>query len=264
MIQRNNSHYLIIAKQWKIIPNFYLSEPYLELTEAKCYEQNNWIWIEEEGMYLFPPLPLSDAPIGEFPIMKIWSDFEMLGEFIVSNKFQSEFLDFEYVFNPSDFNNMEGKKWNVYRKNIRKWPRNHEKWSYNDVCLNEKEAHLLIGDWLIRKQQTVQDGELLARFAFFEPNENIHRKFLYSGDQLVAINAWDENWFHINFRVCMVQRDQPFLDEFTRYLFYIDSAIQSKKKLINDGGTLGNEGLERFKDKMNPIKKRKVYSWIIH
>jgi hypothetical protein len=26
-------------------------------------------------------------------------------------------------------------------------------------------------------------------------------------------------------------------------------------KFINDGGSLGNPGLERFKDKLNPIKK---------
>jgi hypothetical protein len=52
------------------------------------------------------------------------------------------------------------------------------------------------------------------------------------------------------------------LDEFVRYLFYTDREILSKNKFINDGGTVGNSGLERFKDKLNPFRKRKVYSYI--
>jgi len=81
-------------------------------------------------------------------------------------------------------------------------------------------------------------------------------------EQLMAINAWDENWEFINYRVCIVRQNEPFLDEFVRWLFYTDSQIQSSGKLVNDGGTLGSPGLERFKDKMNPYRKRITHSWI--
>ena len=78
----------------------------------------------------------------------------------------------------------------------------------------------------------------------------------------MAINAWDVNWKYINYRVCMVRENEPFLDEFARWLFYTDPDIIKVNKLINDGGTLGCKGLERFKDKMNPKKKVEMYSWI--
>jgi hypothetical protein len=79
----------------------------------------------------------------------------------------------------------------------------------------------------------------------------------------MAVNAWDENWQYINFRFCIIRQGEPFLDEFARWLFYTDGQIQAKNKLVNDGGTLGNPGLEHFKDKLNPVHKRKVYSWLI-
>ena len=50
--------YLNRAQQLKIEPNFYLSEPYLRLCGAKCWERDGWVWIEADKWCLFPPLPL--------------------------------------------------------------------------------------------------------------------------------------------------------------------------------------------------------------
>jgi len=91
----------------------------------------------------------------------------------------------------------------------------------------------------------------------------IEKMGLYKDGKLVAINIWDENYKYINYRYCIVDRKEPFLDEFVRYLFYTDLVILKTGKLVNDGGTVGNQGLEHFKDKLNPIRKRKVHSYII-
>ncbi len=78
---------------------------------------------------------------------------------------------------------------------------------------------------------------------------------------MVGMNVWDENHLYINYRLCIVDPSERFLDEFMRYLFYTDPLIMEQNKLVNDGGVLGNEGLKRFKDKMNPFSVRPVYSW---
>lgn len=260
MLKRNIKHYLTRAKELEIIPNFYLSLPYLELSNVKCFSNNGWIWIEDENWILFPPLRLSKVK-EEIPIKKIWSDFENKKNLIKSG-FVKEFLDWEYLFDPISFNNMAGSSWAVYRKNIRKWPKHHKNWLYCDY-INDSEACDLVGNWLENKIETIQDGELLAQYSLIKHPE-IHRKALYDENKrLVAINAWDENWYYINYRICIVKQKESFLDEFMRSLFYTDTKIQAKGKLINDGGIVGNKGLERFKNKMNPINKRKIYSLIL-
>jgi hypothetical protein len=89
----------------------------------------------------------------------------------------------------------------------------------------------------------------------------VHKKYLYYGNQIVAMNVWDENYKYINYRFCLVKSDERYLDEFCRFLFYTDMDVYFQRKLINDGGVLGSSGLEFFKDKMNPLRKRTVYSY---
>ena len=93
-------------------------------------------------------------------------------------------------------------------------------------------------------------------------DKGIEKKGLYKGEKLVALNIWDENYKYVNYRFCFVDHSEPFLDEFVRYLFYTDLWILSKNKLVNDGGVLGRPGLEKFKDRLHPFRKRKVYSYI--
>lgn len=259
------NQYLQQAQKIGIKPNFYLSEVYLRLAEATCWKDWGWIWIEADDWCMFPPLrgyihpdcmPQLECWWPDLGITKVWSDFENY----CPSFFSSRFLDYEYVFNPKHFNNMNGGKWNIYRKNVRKWPRINEKWTYGDY-LAQRDAELLLADWLDKKSKTVQEAEMIIKYLLSD-EPGICRKALHSDGKLMAINAWDENWMYINYRFCIVDKSQPFLDEFTRYLFYTDPWIQAKQKLVNDGGSLNNEGLERFKDKLNPVQKRSVYSWI--
>lgn len=255
--------YLKRAEELGIDPNFYLSEPYLNLAGAQCYTRLGWTWIEEGDWCLFPPLPMT--PLGfmtpPYDLRKVWSDFE--GKH--PNYYHSTFLDWEYIFNPNNFNNLSGGKWEVFRKNIRKWPKQHPNWEYSTWFVGT-EVQELLGGWLEGKKEEMQDAQLFIDFIIIPQADSyngIYRKFLYRDKKLVAINVWDENYKYINYRYCVVKSDEPYLDEFARYLFYTDHEIQDKGKLINDGGSIGNKGLEAFKDKLNPVRKREVHSWFI-
>jgi hypothetical protein len=244
-----------------IEPNFYTSLPYLTLSGATCWTDKGWLWIEDEEWCIFPPLPhlknyISDPM--DYPQKNIWSDFSN----IQIDLPKMGFLDWEYIFDSLQFNHMEGHKWEVYRKNSRKWPARHPNWLYCDLY-DYNSVGLLLSEWLLNKMDNVQDAQLIAEY-LLSNHPSIHHRCLYdSEEQLMAVNVWDENWKFINYRYCIVKLNEPFLDEFSRWLFYTDKQIQGSGKMVNDGGTLGSAGLESFKDKLNPMKKREVYSWII-
>ena len=159
-----------------------------------------------------------------------------------------------------------GGSWKVFRKNVRKWPRANPDWKYvSKNQLNEdnhSQVISLIVCWLMGKESECQDADLLSDYAYLSPHPGIQNKYLIQGDKVVGINAWDENWEYINYRVCMVDKSQPYLDEFMRYLFYTDPDIRTKEKWVNDGGVLDNPKLEKFKDKLNPLIKKTIYSLV--
>jgi hypothetical protein len=251
------SHYLNLMKKMGIDPNFYVSEPYLRLSNVDCFIEHGVTWVEVGDWKLFPPLIYDMNTVIVVPEFdKIWTDFA--SNFTFSSVFLT-FFDWEYIFNPNSFKDLSGKKWEVFRKNIRKWPRNNPNWIYTGH-INKEECLKLLGYWLDEKSETAQDAELMIKF--IENDEGIEKMCLYKDGKLVAINIWDENYKYVNYRYCIVDHTEPFLDEFVRYLFYTDLVILKTGKLVNDGGTVGNIGLERFKDKLNPIRKRKVYSYI--
>jgi hypothetical protein len=249
-------------EELKIEPNFYISLPYLVLSNTYCYTDKGWLWIEDEEWCLFPPLPHLNnytPNAGDYPQKNVWSDFYNYHPLTP----QMGFLDWEYLYDSHRFNHMEGGPWEAFRKNSRKWSRKNEYWSYTSVCSSTAECALLVGKWLENKIEVAQDAELIVKCAL-EPVGGIRKKYLYNNNgKLVAMNVWDENYKYINYRLCIVSPHEDFLDEFTRLLFYTDAEIQVTGKFINDGGTLGNAGLEFFKNKLNPLRKREVHSWII-
>ena len=256
-LRRAVEHYLKRAEKLKVEPNFYLSKSYLDVSGAQCWEQGDWVWLEADRWCLFPRLSLIEDKISSHPSKRVWCDFNGWP----NHPTTVQFLDWEYLFNPINFNSMNGGQWETFRKNSRKWPRTHPNWLYTYHWDNEQATQLLL-DWFETKKQGVQDADLIARYVLGE-TPGVEKCCLYDKQELVAINAWDENWQYINFRFCIVKPGQSFLDEFARLRFYTDGIIQNKNKLINDGGTVNNPGLEHFKDKLNPVRKRQVMSWIL-
>ena len=245
------SNYLKQMKRRRIIPNFWSTFEYLSIQDMELINNGKVMWIQEDEWTIFPPIPLYEKKISlkDCPPLKIWSDFEnySIGENL-------EFLDWEYVYDSNEFLNMRGGKWEVFRKNSRKWPNRNNEWSYSEVHPSQQAIEKLLIKWL-EPRKKIEDSESLMWFVF---NGEL-RKFMYHKDKLIGITVGDENEPYIMFRYCITDPDEPFLDEFMRLLFYRSHL----NKLVIDGGVLGNPGLERFKDKLNPIKKRAIYSKVI-
>jgi len=252
--------YLTRASELKVEPNFFMSVPYVLISGLKARSKDGWIWLNDSQWCVFPPLPLGDSNI-DYCAKKIWAMFADAQPHVDRGY---KFLDWQYIFRPSDFLEMIGGQWETFRKNSRKWHRENSGWTYSLKEPSLKIGGELIGQWLQVRQYSVEDAELIARFAIFAQISGVYRKFLYNTTgELVGINAWDENWKYINYRVCIVKQGEPYLDEFMRWLFYTDNDILQSGKLVNDGGTLGNKGLERFKDKLNPVSKTQIYSYVM-
>jgi len=213
---------------------------------------------------MFPPVPIQERA-GTPPVDFVWSDFDGTEPW---EGYESVFLDFEYIYDPKNFQGpLEGKKWKTFRKNARKWPKAHEGFRcisslapehYND------EVRILLADWGLRKLDEAEDFETMMIFALRPPPGVGHFYVIDEKGELASVSVWDRNWKFINYRFLIVRKDGPkdaFLDEFSRLAFHRYCAETFPGTLINDGGTLGKPGLERFKDKLHPIRKRRVYSW---
>jgi len=247
--------YLARAHELKIIPNFWLTKEYLSIQKnMKLETGNGFIWLQEDEWAVFPPIPLFDifdTVKPSLPKLKIWSDFVnySVGEPI-------QFLDWEYTYYSTNFFDMRGGKWEVFRKNSRKWPRRNEGcWTYTTDVPPVPEIKSLLIKWLDnKKDEEIADSESLIWFMFHGSN----RAFLKRKSELVGVNIWDENGDWLIYRYCIADTEERFLDEFLRLLFY-----QSfPGRLVIDGGVLDNPGLKKFKDKLNPVQKRLVYSRI--
>ncbi len=247
-------------EQSKIKPNFFCSAPYFHYNNAVTHIQAGMVWVEADDVCLFPPLPVDavDHPPTMYPVKEIWSDFQ--GFKPPDGQWVKEFLDWEYLFNPHDFKMMNGGKWQTFRKNSRKWPKSQRNTHYGTITQGKEERWNLLCLWLLKRQDTVLDAEVITEYVM-NPVDGVYQKGLTRDGQLVGINVWDDNYCYINFRFCIADGRERYLDEYMRYLFYTDPEIANQGKLINDGGALDSVGLERFKDKMNPVCKRPVYGW---
>lgn len=259
--------YLKRASELRIVPNFWLTREYcLSIQDNISLETNGKvIWLQEGDWALFPPLPVKgqiyEGIENDCPSLKIWSDFE---NYSPGEKEKAEFLDWEYTYDSSDFLDLSGSRWRVFRKNVRKWPRANKDnlWNYTPLSPKREEIERLLIKWLEhREEKTIHDDKSLEWFIF----NGSRREFLYlrrkdaSRDLLVGINVWDEYKsfpYRVIYRYCIVDPEERFLDEFCRLLFY----RSLPGRYVIDGGTLGNPGLERFKDRLNPVSKRPVYS----
>jgi len=244
-----------------VAPNFWCSEEYFINANFQERELNGALGVFEfdEGLLVFPPLDIDGRlqwPKG-FPD-RVWSDF---AGFSWAGA-ESEFLDFEFLYDPQRFLNMIGGSWMVFRKNSRKFPaRLGQALTYRRLTEGEMEGaltELLIG-WLEEKgeEAEIHDGDLMLDFALHGEN----RKALFDdAGQLWGVNVWDENYQYVNYRYCLCAKE-PFLGEYMRLIFYTDEEILTKGKLINDGGALDSEPLRVFKEKLNPIRVREVCGW---
>jgi hypothetical protein len=259
------SQYLELLEKAGITPNFWCSQEYFDKASLKEVEINPSVFVTDGVWTVFPPINKHTLKLTDhflFNDERIWSDFP---EWSPSN-WSSQFLDYEYIYDPRNFLSMEGGNWAVFRKNCRKWPRRFGnevlRYSYmtpNVALFLRTELNDLFLNWLEGKPQEeeIQDNEVLDRYLIDGKN----RKILFHKNRIYGINIWDENYRFINYRYCIC-RPEEYLSEYMRLLFYSDPDIYGKGKMVNDGGVLDNPNLKKFKDKLNPVSIREVKSWV--
>jgi len=272
---KNPEPYLTQLQTLNLIPNFWMSQEYFDkagIDESVWTAPNgiDYVIPTQLGYLMFPPLNQEGIGYNLLTIMavpkNIWAslpDNEVPPDWYTGGDYLTEFLDFNFIYDPKGFLGMEGKTWQTFRKNVRKWPRNNPMsgyWDINPNCKWTEEAlRRLLIDWLqlMGEDTEIHDDEVLFKYVF----EGLNRKGLFNRmGELVGLNIWDENYKFINYRFCIC-RNEPFLSEYMRYLFYRDPLIQAKGKLVNDGGALDRPELERFKRKLNPIRVYDIFSW---
>lgn len=256
--------YLTLLGQSGIAPNFWTSQAYLERAGAQECTKGNLIWLEADEVPLFPALSFSGtmAPMEHWPVPYCWSDFEGF----TADTPDKELLDYEYIYGPRRFETMSGGTWATFRKNCRKFP-NRNPGSVYGRTVEPLELELvgLLQRWASRfnEEDTIHDFSVILKYIEdVKHGANFGWKTLRLEDGfLVGINIWDRSWKYINFRYCFCDQDYPFISEYMRWLFYTDPAIVAQKRLICDGGVVDRPDLKAFKEKMNPLRVREVYTW---
>lgn len=267
--ERDLESYLTALQKNQVDPNFWCSPEYF--SSAGCTTRTDllgWQYIQDAGVTVVPPLNIKNKQshfmTGHLDpgTLVCWSDFPNTAFPGCS----TEYLDHEFIYDPRSFLKLSGKKWAIFRKNIRKWAKRN----YGDIDLHyfvldpqntmwDTEINNLVISWLTyRAHQEIAGGEELIKYAVFGKN----RALLVSDKLgLLGMNIWDENYKYVNYRFTFCRPGEPFLDELLRYRFYTSPEILEKSKLVNDGGCLGNESLKNFKLRLNPVRTRSVYSW---
>jgi len=265
--------YMKILEKNNISPNFWCSEEYIEKAELKEEEMGGFVWMydEEDPMVAVLP-PISDVPsLGVLPIIleKSWSDVPEVPGYKGTKRV---FLDYEFIYDPKRFLEMDGGRWATFRKNIRKFP---SRYKNPLVYIPESEAVVWVGkeklyeevqdtvlSWLSRKEREIQDSDVFLKYI----KEGERKWFLLDEKRriVLGVNIWDSNYKYNNFRYSIC-KPLDYLSEYLRYRFYTSPPILGERynfgKLVNDGGSLNNPSLERFKRKLQPVQVREVYTW---
>ncbi len=259
--------YSTLTNLWKqsgLTANFYMSPAYLARAKAVVVDRDWWMWAEADGWCIAPPVPYDLRADPNPPVDSVWSDCRVNPAWLSEKDgWTREFLDWEYLYDPQAFLDMKGKKWATFRKNCRKWPRRNPEYIYCTLPQVDYQTFDLLAEWMLKRQNTVNDPDIIVNYLAepAPPGSGVSRWGLYEKGRLVGVNIWDYSRNHVNYRFCLHRDGEPFVDEFMRVLFYAQQAREFPSFVVNDGGTLGQAGLEAFKDKLNPITKRMVFTW---
>ena len=250
-------------------PNFYCSKEFWKNMGWKAVRKGNVIYIVDK-VHNSISLPALD-PKGhvDFSYPFFYSLIGMEWDLIdggVKEK-RSSFLDYNYIYDGEKTAKAEGSLYKTFRKNRKKWPTRNPGFTvirgpFLDYRKRDTIRALVI-KWLEKKEGLIHCADNLL---FLLERTNMNNSFLIENSygKAVSWNVWDYNFAFVNYRWCIVDPDEPFLDEFSRFVFH--SMPRSKNRLINDGGELWDEkgkpnGLAVFKRRLNPVEIRPIFSY---
>lgn len=239
------TEYLDILERLGVTPNFFTSEAYWQ---AAGWEEKRGVlynWVEDgEGRLMLPPANVCGL-LAKSP----WADFP--GYAGVGYRYP---LDVQFVYDPRKVVSLEGHDRQVFRKNVHRFEREHVEIGYRPAA--EGEVLGCLSDWLEEGQEVYDLETVLVYVEACGPDRS---RVLVADGMVVGANLWDENYRWINFRYSFQRRDVKCLSEYLRYCFYREAT--NGGKLVNDGGNLGSDTLDRFKRKLGPDIIDQIYTW---
>jgi len=253
MERKKDSTYWLHLRQKKIEPNFWVSDEYIErkgLVWTRLGHLSGYT--DDDGGWFFPPL-FEEENVLIHTGAKWWSSFLDASE--------GEALDRQYIYRHEEFLcDLSGQRWANFRKNTNTFLRAHSDLQYVPMSvlgstLDEKIETLLMA-WADRKD-SIYDPDILVDYVL---NGN-HRWILLDGDDnLIGMNVADYNWRFTNFRFC-IDNGEPCAQAFLRLCFYRNAQwFKDHPPLVNDGGDLGQRGLETYKKRLNPARVATIYT----
>lgn len=233
-----------------LTPNFWTSEEYIERRGLEWRDRGEFAGFVDPDFpqeWFLPPLRDGEPSVHG----NIWATFVGF-EHPEAN---TVFLDFNFIYFAGDFHDLRGSRWKTFRKNVRKYPDRYSRGralSYRDIEPGnfENEITEMLERWADGKE--IEDVEVMVDYLFHGRG----RKGLFNGERLVGLNVFDVNGTFINFRYCL-DDGTPYLNEYLRWAFY---RTLPWGVAVNDGGVLGNAGLEKYKKKLNPRSVHHIYS----
>ena len=265
--------YLQKVKEAGHIPNFWCSIPYILAAGWNYWTEGSCFGIcDSDGKYM---LPTFNSIFGAFVNSNCWAGFPL-----ITGK---KFLDYQYMYDTRSFMDLSGGKWKTFRKNLHKWEKDPSiakmdigGMNNGKLCIWETTPSVIAStpvlEWMEPVSQQLEkllvgwgerhgkvyDNEVLIKFFFEDFGQNL----ICLGTpecELLGVIAYDYSvdTEYANFRYSICE-DLPGLDEYMRYCFYRIMYNKSCFK-INDGGCLGSETLEAFKERLNPIARYSIY-----
>lgn len=225
------------------MPNFWVAEEYWRAAGWKLKDSQGVLAPYDGRTRMLPTLP------GTLLGCDCWAGWPGLWGF------NGDFLDWQFLYDPASFHDLSGHDRAVFRKNTRHFERLHADIVYRPLRDDDNPTALL-AEWVTEGQE-VYDLDTIIRY--LEQLTPDRAAILEVGGTPVGLNCWDENYLFVNFRYSFAGKI-PYLSEYIRLRFYLDMADRTKK-LVNDGGSLGNDNLYRFKMKLRPHGVLPVYSW---
>lgn len=242
--------YWTALRRTNLTPNFWMSREYAELAGLVWVVRGDlcgWVDPLKSEEWFLPPLRNEGFVI----------DQPTFAGFPGVSGDHGVFLDHQYEYDAHNFLNLQGAEWRLFRKNTRKFERDAEgRLIYRRLGERELEGDVseLLDKWAGGRK--LQDPDTLVRFVLF----GSRRWGLFQDSRLIGVNVADQNHRQALYRYC-VDDGTPYLNECLRLCFYLSDWTQ-KRRWVNDGGDLGNQGLARFKQRLNPMRISDIFSYV--
>jgi hypothetical protein len=258
----NAQKYLFLLSRSNHLPNFWCSYEYFQKAgwvvrknrtigplpdlNMECY----WGVFDSGGQLMLPYI----SGFVEFKAGNCWAGFS------TSTKRHLDYLlDHEFIYDPKHFLDLGGGQWRMVRKNLRWAEIDADEGFYVSFTRADMGEISELIESVAADGSEWYDPEVMVRYLFHGENRLYLRGF--KTGKLYGIMVFDMNWNYINFRYCIVRPGYRGLSDTARVSFYQEIAKTYQGRLVNDGGSLGSEGLYRYKMRLNPIKINEIYTY---